>query len=340
MNDSVRNEAKRIIAASREASPEARMAVDRCQLAVITGSHAYGNATPQSDVDVRGFFLANPEFYFGAKTVKVVDKGVADDIAMYEAKHFFVLLTQANPNIIEVLFTPEDCIVQVGPLGEELLAMRREFLTKRCLYSFSGYGFAQLKRIERHLQWIENPPVEPDPAPYMITRYRNKGTGKVIPIEDFEQKKARAARLSRTGSAFMREEQWEKVEVPDAEPYKRARREWDQYQEWVKHRNPQRAELERQYGYDTKHASHLIRLLLQCRHILVSRDLPVRLDGDDLQTVRDVRSGKLSYNALMEKAIDLEAQLHKLATTASIPSGPDIDGLSRRFADAAIRALV
>ena len=36
---------------------------------------------------------------------------------------------------------------------------------------------------------------------------------------------------------------------------------WDSYQTWKTHRNPTRAELEPQHGYDTKHAMHLIRLM-------------------------------------------------------------------------------
>ena len=42
---------------------------------------------------------------------------------------------------------------------------------------------------------------------------------------------------------------------------------WDCYQTWKTDRNPARAELERQHGYDTKHAMHLIRLMrmgVQC----------------------------------------------------------------------------
>ena len=43
--------------------------------------------------------------------------------------------------------------------------------------------------------------------------------------------------------------------------YRAAMKHWDSYQAWKTHRNPARAELERQHGYDTKHAMHLIRLM-------------------------------------------------------------------------------
>ena len=52
--------------------------------------------------------------------------------------------------------------------------------------------------------------------------------------------------------------------------YTGAKREWDQYQNWKKTRNSARAELEEKYGYDTKHAYHLVRLIRMCRETLIT----------------------------------------------------------------------
>ena len=54
---------------------------------------------------------------------------------------------------------------------------------------------------------------------------------------------------------------------------------WDSYQTWKTHRNPARAELERQHGYDTKHAMHLIRLMRMGLEVLETGDLGVRRDA-------------------------------------------------------------
>ena len=47
-----------------------------------------------------------------------------------------------------------------------------------------------------------------------------------------------------------------------------AMQEWEQYESWKKNRNPDRAAMEAKFGYDAKHASHLIRLLRMATEIL------------------------------------------------------------------------
>jgi hypothetical protein len=69
--------------------------------------------------------------------------------------------------------------------------------------------------------------------------------------------------------------------------YRSALRKWQQYEEWKRTRNAARAELERQHGYDTKHAMHLIRLLRMAEEIVSKgRVLVRRPDAEELRAVR------------------------------------------------------
>jgi predicted nucleotidyltransferase len=43
--------------------------------------------------------------------------------------------------------------------------------------------------------------------------------------------------------------------------FRAAQKHWQSFQRWRAERNPMRADLESRYGYDTKHAMHLIRLM-------------------------------------------------------------------------------
>lgn len=108
--------------------------------------------------------------------------------------------------------------------------------------------------------------------------------------------------------------------------YRRALREWQQYQEWTRNRNPIRAELERRHGYDTKHAMHLIRLLRMAVEILSTGEVLVRRpDADELLSVRQ---GALSFDALLEQAEALGSRLKAAADASPLPSHPDEDRLN------------
>ena len=98
-------------------------------------------------------------------------------------------------------------------------------------------------------------------------------------------------------------------------------REWQQYQEWLRARNPKRAALEREYGYDTKHAMHLVRLLRMATEILATGEVHVRRhDADELRAIRE---GALSYEALLEQAEALGARIQELVETTALPARPD-----------------
>ena len=71
-----------------------------------------------------------------------------------------------------------------------------------------------------------------------------------------------------------------------------------------KNRNLARAKLEVEHGYDTKHASHLFRLLWQAQEILKKGTLTVK-DKHRANLLRQIRTGSLKYDQLI-KMVDNE----------------------------------
>jgi predicted nucleotidyltransferase len=69
-------------------------------------------------------------------------------------------------------------------------------------------------------------------------------------------------------------------------------------------RNEKRALLEAQFGYDTKHAMHLIRLLRMGIEIL--RDHTVVVRRPDAEELLDIRNGKFTLEQIIEMAADLD----------------------------------
>ena len=62
----------------------------------------------------------------------------------YELGRFVELLLKNNPNILEILASPDDCILYKHPLMELLKLV--DFLSKLCKDSFAGYAMTQIKK--------------------------------------------------------------------------------------------------------------------------------------------------------------------------------------------------
>ena len=114
-------------------------------LLVIRGSHAYGTNIETSDTDYAGVFIQSQEDIFGFNYKEQINDDT-NDIVLYEIKRFLELLTSNNPNILELLNTPEDCIIYKDPIFDLVLDNRDKFITKVCAKSFGGYGKMQIQK--------------------------------------------------------------------------------------------------------------------------------------------------------------------------------------------------
>ena len=124
---------------------------------VITGSYAYGTNIPTSDIDIRGIFIQplNDILGFG-KIDQVSDE--TNDIIYYEIGRFLDLLKNNNPNILEIINVPVDCIKIMHPIMKQIFDLKNEFITKKCRWSFGGYAIEQIKKargLNKKMNWEE-----------------------------------------------------------------------------------------------------------------------------------------------------------------------------------------
>lgn len=123
----------------------------------ISGSRAYGTDLPTSDTDVRGVYVQPTEQVLRGDWIPQISD-VKNDTVFYEVGRFIELLGKGNPNILELLNTPEDCIVQQTFDFVEWFKNKKEvFLTQKLKHTFSGYGYTQIKKAKGLNKKIHNP---------------------------------------------------------------------------------------------------------------------------------------------------------------------------------------
>lgn len=116
---------------------------------VMLGSRAFGLATESSDEDRRGVFLPPAEWHWSLtkppEQVEFFGDGVEE--IDWEIEKFVRLALQANPNILETLWSP--VVLDCDETGHELLAIRTAFLSRHIYRTYSGYVLSQFRLMKR-----------------------------------------------------------------------------------------------------------------------------------------------------------------------------------------------
>lgn len=303
----------------------------------LAGSHSYGLNTESSDEDYRAVCIAPKEYYLGMLNFEQHEDKSKEDRIIYDIKKLISLAKDCNPNIIEALFAPEDCITHTTDIWERIRAQRYLFLTKKAKFTYSGYAFAQLKRIKTHRAWLLNPPTaKPERSDYGLTdgakmspEYMGyiESTATVMLGEDTDKQLIINGTIDISGLDLGLNKRI--MQLYDAErKYRQAKNHWDQFQSWKTNRNPKRSELEAKFGYDTKHASHIFRLLIQGEEILRHGELSVRMQPVDRDFCKAVKAGKYTYEEILQLAEDQNGRLDELYTTSTIPRDPDFNAIN------------
>jgi len=103
--------------------------------------------------------------------------------------------------------------------------------------------------------------------------------------------------------------------------YLAAKRHHESWLRWKAERNEKRKAMEQTSGFDLKHSSHLARLLLMCEDILVNNTIEV--ECRDVQWLRDILEGRVSYDDMMTWADQQENKLEQLKATTTLRHSPD-----------------
>ncbi len=331
------------------------------------GSRAYGTATSASDEDIRGLFAVPAKSYL--ELVRPPDQ-ISDErgnTVFYSLRRTIELLSQANPNILELLFMPNDCVRKCAPEMRSLIDQRDLFITRQCADTHAGYAMSQIKKARGQNKWVNNP--KPEAAPTKeefcyIVPWDPGGRQSEIPVrpvplnvigwplEEFHAARLEHARdtyrLYRYGKrargvfrghvlvceSIPKEDEATRFAgllLFNEQAWKQALADHQNYWAWRRDRNDSRWEQQErgELDFDAKNMMHTVRLLLSGRSILERGAPLVRFTGDSLRLLLDIRAGKLAFDEIMNLAEGLIADCEKLKATSSLPEACELAVSSR-----------
>lgn len=322
----------------------------------ITGSKAYGLDTPTSDTDVRGVYVVPKSMFYSLEYPEQVSNET-NDIVYYELRRFMELLSKNNPNIIEMLDVPAQCILTRHDVMKMLKP--EAFLSKLCEKTFANYAFTQIKKAYGLEKKIVNP-VDKERKSVLDFCFAYAG-GEAIPVKDFlALKKMDDKKVGLTAiphlrdcynlfyseivsySGIVRKESSNDValsSIPKGEEpvvmlyfnrdaYSVYCKKYKEYWEWVDKRNEERYKTTVSHGknYDSKNMMHVFRLLLMAKEIAVEKK--VNVFRNDRQFLLDIKQGKFEYDELVQKAEELKNGLAELYQQSDLPEEPDVDQIN------------
>lgn len=289
----------------------------------IAGSHAYGTNVESSDFDTRGIAIPPSEYFTGYLHKFEQYENKAEDITIWSLRKFMWLATKSNPNIIELLFIPRKFWTRNTSYWKDIVKHRMFFMSKKIRHTFSAYAYSQLKRIKTHRGFLLKERMEePKRSDFSLPknpRLSKEQINAVLSLPDWV-----------VINEYRNETERERL-------YRDKKREWDQWNQWYKNRNKERAELEEKYGFDVKHAYHLVRLIFQGKEALMEGR--ITLPRPEAPLLLDIRNGRVSYEDLLKMTGDFDKEFEELYKTSPLPREPNREAIEKLTIDITERFL-
>ena len=313
----------------------------------VSGSRSFGTDHEQSDVDLRGIFVAPFSYLGGLEMIDQVSDEKSDEV-YYEVGRFISLLLANNPNIVELLFSPESCIRHRHPAFD--LIRPELFLSKLCRQTFGNYAMGQIKKARGLNKKIVNP--EPEQRKHLREFCHVLDGQGSLALSDWlmargltERECALVAVRHARGTyaifegagrgIFSHKDDsaiicssvpkgsepigWMNCNVDSFKAHCRAHRE---YWQWVEERNEERyrTNVSHDRGYDSKNLMHTLRLLEQATEI--ATEGKIVLPRTNADWLKKVKSGTYDYDELLRIADEKHVQMEAAFAGASLPERP------------------
>lgn len=319
----------------------------------ISGSHAYGLATAKSDTDLKGVFYLPRDTFYGLGYISQISNESNDEV-YYELGRFMDLLIKNNPNILEMLASPVDCILYKHPLMDRLQI--NMFLSKNCKDTFGGYATTQIRKSKG----LKKKMIRPMPQKrasvldfcYVLDGYTSVDLKSWLAKRNYKQEQCGLANIPHAKGLFAlfydaeSKFQYKGIAVNEfanevslssipkeaqaigylcfnTESYSMYCKEFKEYWDWVQKRNEDRYTNNKQHGrdYDSKNMMHTIRLLQVTEELLRTGEL--RVNRPNREELLAIRSGKFSYSDLLVLSEMLIEKIDSAFEQTKLPESTD-----------------
>ena len=295
----------------------------------LGGSHAYGTDNENSDLDIRGCALnSKMQILTNENFEQFVNE--ATDTTIYAFNKLISLLSNVNPNTIEMLGNKPEHYFYVSPIGQELIDNAHLFLSKKAIYSFGGYANQQLRRLENKSNRLVGQAQNEEHIYKTIEHaaYDFKNRYFTMPDDAIKLYIDKAVQEGYDTEIFM------DVNLSHY-PLRDYKGMWSEMQSIVKAYGKigKRNEKAIEHNKLGKHMMHLVRLYMMCLDILEKEKIVTyRVDEHDL--LMDIRNGKyLDSNRqpiaeFYDMVDDFEKKLEYAKLHTNLPDNPDYKAIN------------
>ncbi len=325
-------------------------------LDVLSGSRAYGLANETSDTDYKGVFLMPQTDFYGLTEIKQVTSEKNDEV-YYELGRFFELLLKNNPNVLEVLYSPDDCVLYKHPILE--LIQPELFLSKLCYESFVNYAQSQIKKARGLNKKVLNPMGEKKKSVldfcYVSTKEGSLSLQEWLLKHSYKQEECGLVKLNHMRDMYLlyHQDQFETTKLKGIlqnenanevslsavekgipalanlyfgkDSYSNYCKDFKAYWDWVKQRNELRYEnvLEHGKNYDAKNMMHTFRLLDMANEIALNKRIVVR--SSNREFLLKIKSGFYTYEDLIELSEKKIKMIQQNFELSDLPNEPNFN---------------
>jgi hypothetical protein len=291
-------------------------------LETTVGSHAWGLADEDSDLDHRGVF-ALPFPWTQGLVASPEDLVSADGSQTYwSAGKAVRQALRADPNTLEMLFLPS--ARPLDPIGEWLLAERDAFVSVEVYGTFGRYALGQLRRLEQGLRLAEHRAV-------ILDWLRVDPT---LTLDAVAAKLAQVSTRAMPSDADRIHQAKQYVKQLYRSMADQGLLEASEFAALVRFARDRSADFELPRELRPKNAYNLVRLLATATRWLREGTPTFAADGALRDRLLAIKKGQVSLDEVLAEAESMAPNLERARDESRLPQRPDVaraDALLRRI---------
>lgn len=305
---------------------------DTIILTSLVGSRSYRTHTDNSDWDYMSVVIPEKSYYLGSKgwgssgTIEEsYDAGYLSDLSplhvehkYFEIKKFMGMCTVMNPNAIPLLWNDPADYTLITPVGKLLLDNRTIFNSKLMYNTFTGFALSQLAKMGGIFNDLETTNLKLKEGHLKFQAWAKTEIDNQRKFRDYPEKWKDSDLYEEYDEGYLNAltslKNFSKEEFKKTKDAPRTGK-----------MGAARKSLREKYGFDTKYAMHLMRLLTMCVEFLKRPEEGIKVNryAIDNEFLIAIRNGKYSQEFIKTAADGLLDEATNLLKTTNLPDKPD-----------------